>query len=227
MSTIAQHRQWTWLFDLDNTLHDANPVIFPRIAEAMTAYIETNLQLNTPDAHALRTKYWSLYGATLKGLVLHHGVNPHHFLQETHQFPDLLDILVFESSLRRVFHRLPGQKILFSNAPRHYAQAAVKGLGIKPFFNRILGLEDVGFHAKPGKKGYLQILKEQKLAAHHVIMVEDTLENLWTAHQLGMRTVWITQSKQHPNWLDGKITQLTGLSKLAWVRNSKQGESPC
>ena len=28
-----------WLFDLDNTLHDATPHIFPHINRAMTAYV--------------------------------------------------------------------------------------------------------------------------------------------------------------------------------------------
>jgi FMN phosphatase YigB (HAD superfamily) len=32
-----------WLFDLDNTLHDASPHIFPQINRAMVAYIREHL----------------------------------------------------------------------------------------------------------------------------------------------------------------------------------------
>ena len=33
----------TWLFDLDNTLHQATPHIFPHINRSMTEYIERHL----------------------------------------------------------------------------------------------------------------------------------------------------------------------------------------
>ena len=32
-------RHLTWIFDLDNTLHDATPHIFPHINRSMTAYL--------------------------------------------------------------------------------------------------------------------------------------------------------------------------------------------
>ncbi len=35
----------TWIFDLDNTLHDADPHIFPHLNRSMTAYLETHLGL--------------------------------------------------------------------------------------------------------------------------------------------------------------------------------------
>ncbi len=37
----------TWLFDLDNTLHNATPQIFPHINRAMRYYIERNLGVDT------------------------------------------------------------------------------------------------------------------------------------------------------------------------------------
>jgi putative hydrolase of the HAD superfamily len=35
-----------WIFDLDNTLHNATPHIFPHINRAMTAYLQQHLQLD-------------------------------------------------------------------------------------------------------------------------------------------------------------------------------------
>ncbi|MEY2632465.1 MAG: hypothetical protein RIR00_1119, partial [Pseudomonadota bacterium] len=99
----------TWLFDLDNTLHDATPHIFPHINRAMRDYIERHLALDREAANALRQEYWQRYGATLLGLMRHHGTDPQHFLRETHDFPDLPGMLRFDPALRQVLRRLPGR----------------------------------------------------------------------------------------------------------------------
>ena len=39
----------TWLFDLDNTLHQATPHIFPHINRSMTDYIERHLGVDRHD----------------------------------------------------------------------------------------------------------------------------------------------------------------------------------
>jgi putative hydrolase of the HAD superfamily len=106
----------TWLFDLDNTLHNATPHIFPHINRSMLAYIERHLGLDTKAANQLRQDYWHRYGATLLGLMRHHGTDPQHFLHETHQFPDLQRMLVFEKPLRHALRQLTGRRIVFSNA---------------------------------------------------------------------------------------------------------------
>ena len=63
-----------WLFDLDNTLHDASHAAFAGISESMTDYIVEHLGLEVAAATALRQHYWHRYGATLLGMVRHHGV---------------------------------------------------------------------------------------------------------------------------------------------------------
>jgi putative hydrolase of the HAD superfamily len=40
----------TWIFDLDNTLHDARPHIFPHINRSMTEYLEQMLALDSAAA---------------------------------------------------------------------------------------------------------------------------------------------------------------------------------
>lgn len=79
-----------WIFDLDNTLHHASPGVFPHINRMMTDYIIRHLHADEDTANRLRQHYWSRYGATLTGLVRHHGVDPRHFLRHTHPLEDLL-----------------------------------------------------------------------------------------------------------------------------------------
>jgi putative hydrolase of the HAD superfamily len=108
-----------WIFDLDNTLHDANRHIFPQLNRSMTAYLERHLGLDAEGANALRVDYWRRYGATLLGLMRHHGVDPQHFLRETHRFAELGRAVLRNPLLRSVLTRLPGRKLVFSNAPVH------------------------------------------------------------------------------------------------------------
>ena len=59
------------MFDLDNTLHNASPRIFPHINRAMTSYLQLHLGLDEAAAGSLRSHYWRRYGATLTGLMRH------------------------------------------------------------------------------------------------------------------------------------------------------------
>jgi putative hydrolase of the HAD superfamily len=117
----------TWLIDLDNTLHNASHAIFPAMHDKMNAYMADLLGDGTSPAdaatvNAARLFYWKKYGATLLGLIEHHNVNAAEFLQLTHQFDDLTTLIRYESGLKNLLKRLPGKKILFTNAPRDYAQ---------------------------------------------------------------------------------------------------------
>ena len=107
----------TWLFDLDNTLHNATPHIFPHINRSMRQYIERHLGVDESEATRIRQDYWIRYGATLRGLMRHHGTDPKHFLWETHQFPDLRRMLDFEKPMLHILRKLPGKKFSFPMHP--------------------------------------------------------------------------------------------------------------
>jgi len=204
----------TWLFDLDNTLHDANPHIFPHINRSMTAYVMAALGVDEDRASAIREDYWLRYGATLQGLVRHHGTDPHHFLWHTHQFPDLPRMLVFESALKSALRRLPGKKILFSNAPSHYAEAVLAAMGIRKEFDAVFAIEHARLAPKPHIAGFLRLMKTYRLNPARCVMVEDTAVNLRPARRLGMKTVLVSQSPRMPAWVDARINSALELPRL-------------
>jgi putative hydrolase of the HAD superfamily len=203
-----------WIFDLDNTLHDARPHIFPHINRSMTQYVAALLDLGEEDASALRELYWKRYGATLTGLVRHHRVDPGHFLRETHRFPDLDRMVVGRRELRSVLRRLPGRKIVFSNAPGHYARAVLQALGVSDLFDDVFSIERTRFRPKPDAHGFLRLMHAHRLVASRCIMVEDSLENLRTAKRLGMKTVWVGESNCAPAWVDANVRKLFRLPRL-------------
>ena len=201
----------TWLFDLDNTLHNASPHIFPHINRSMREYIERHLGVDAQEATRIRQTYWDRYGATLTGLVRHHGVDPRHFLHETHQFEDLQRMVVFERGLQAMLQRLPGRKIIFSNAPRHYTEAILRLAGIRQAFDAVYSIEQLRFRPKPALSGFLRILRRERLEARLCIMVEDSLTNLVTAKRLGMRTVWVSTGLRRSTHVDVRLRRVTRL----------------
>ena len=198
-----------WLFDLDNTLHNATPHIFPHINRAMREYIERHLGLDQQAANRLRQDYWQRYGATLLGLMRHHDTDPRHFLWETHQFEDLHRMVVFERGLKAMLQRLPGRKIIFSNAPRHYTDAILRLAGIRQQFQAVYSVEQLRFKPKPAIDGFLRILRQERLEAAQCVMVEDSLANLATAKKLGMKTVWVSAGLRRSVHADVKLNAIT------------------
>jgi putative hydrolase of the HAD superfamily len=204
----------TWIFDLDNTLHDADPHIFPHLNRSMTAYLETHLGLERDDAIRLRMHYWRRYGATLLGLIRHHAVDPKHFLWETHQFPELHKMVLRHPLLRSVLRRLPGRKLVFSNSPVHYSRAVLALLRVADLFDDVFSIEHTGYQPKPDRRGFLRLLRKHGLRPQRCVMVEDTLANLKTAKRLGMRTVWVGAATRAPGFVDLSIRHVTQLPRM-------------
>jgi putative hydrolase of the HAD superfamily len=203
-----------WIFDLDNTLHNAMVHVFPRINRAMTEYVQQHLDMNEADANALRQNYWKRYGATLLGLIRHHDTDPDHFLKWTHQFPDLERVVVAEPLLRATLRRLPGRKFVFSNAPVHYASAVLKVLGISDLFRAVYTIEHTRYQPKPDKFGFLRLCRCHHLHPRRCIMVEDNLDNLRTAKRLGMKTVWVSAARKAPGYVDASVRSIARLPAL-------------
>jgi putative hydrolase of the HAD superfamily len=185
----------TWLLDLDNTLHDAGADIMPRINRDMTAYVARTLDLPSDEASALRVQYWRRYGATLLGMIRHHAVDPHDFLRETHRFPDLYDLVRRQHALIALLRRLPGRKVLLTNAPRVYAHGVLKQLGIARVLDRVICIEDMRFaghwQPKPSVAMLRRLAAKLRVDPHECVLVEDSVENLVAARRCGMQTVWV------------------------------------
>jgi putative hydrolase of the HAD superfamily len=202
-----------WVFDLDNTLHNATPHIFPHINRSMTAYLQQHLGLDEQAAGELRMHYWQRYGATLSGMMRHHGTDPQHFLWHTHQFPELPGMVLRLPRLRHVLKKLPGKKLVFSNAPQHYARAVLKLLRVDDLFDDVFAIEHARYRPKPQLAGFVRLLSKYRLNPAYCVMVEDSAENLQAAKRLGMRTVWVDTTLRSPAYVDVKIRDVMELPR--------------
>lgn len=193
-----------WLFDLDNTLHDASASAFRQLDQAMNAYIERELAVSAAEADRLRGHYWHRYGATLLGLMRHHGVKPAHFLHDTHRLPTLeRDVAGHAADLAALRH-LPGRKVILTNAPRAYAERVLKVLGLQREFEMVIGIEQMTmfgqWRPKPDARMFRAIAARLGVAPRHCVLVEDTLVHQKSARAVGMRTVWMQRwAKRAPH----------------------------
>jgi putative hydrolase of the HAD superfamily len=183
-----------WLFDLDNTLHDASHAAFGHTSAAMNAYMVDHLGLSGDEAARLRDHYWRRYGATLLGLVRHHGVRAAHFLEQTHLHPGLEERLRASLHDRAAVRRLRGRKYILTNAPRAYAMRVLSALRLADLFDGVISIEDMSMFGqlrpKPDARMFRHTAARLKVRASDCVLIEDTLANQKAARGLGMTTVW-------------------------------------
>jgi putative hydrolase of the HAD superfamily len=184
-----------WLFDLDDTLHDAARASMPGIHEAMGAYMQRELQLTREQADALRRLYWRRYGATLLGLIRHHGVKAAHFLHDTHRLPGLEARIDGHRHDFAALRRLPGTKLILTNAPRAYAQRVLAALRIEHLFDGVVTIEDMAMFGqlrpKPDTRMLRALCARLRVHPRRCVLVEDTLAHQKAARRVGLRTVWM------------------------------------
>ncbi|MDR0933529.1 MAG: pyrimidine 5'-nucleotidase [Burkholderiaceae bacterium] len=191
-----------WLFDLDNTLHDASHAVFPAITANMNAFIADRAgkpgePLSPSSADALRLSYWKRYGATILGMVRHHGVRPEEFLKAAHDLGELSRLLRAERGLARLMRRLPGHKILLTNSARDYSREVLKYLGLRGYFARHVSIESMRVHGrlspKPSRRLFRKLLALEKIQPSQCVLVEDSKAALKAGKAVGMQTALVTR----------------------------------
>jgi len=178
------------LFDLDDTLYPPAAGLMDEISAHMTQYIVNHLGLAQDTAEALRRNYYQHYGSTLRGLVLHHGIDLTNFLAAVHDV-DVEQYLKPDADLDCLLACIHFDKALFTNAPRIFARRVLKALGVEQHFQCMFDIASGGYRGKPDPEVYLAVRRALGVPDRALLMVDDGLINLQPAHQLGWTTVWL------------------------------------
>ncbi|MGE0045260.1 MAG: pyrimidine 5'-nucleotidase [Hyphomonadaceae bacterium] len=178
-----------WVFDLDNTLYPTGSTIYDLIGARMTAYVGRVAGLEPEAALDLQERYFHQYGATLAGLIKHHGVDGRHFLDDVHDVD--LSCVDPDPELAALIAALPGPRYIFTNGARSYAERITARLGLGGLFDDLFDIEAAGFAPKPEPAAFERLIEKLDLDPRRTVFFEDTPRNLETAHRLGFRTVLI------------------------------------
>ena len=178
-----------WLFDLDNTLYPCSANLFDEIDRRMSRFVADFLKLEIAEAYKVQKSYFRAHGTTLKGLMDLHGMAPGEYLEYVHD----IDMSRLKQDLRldTALSRLPGRKIIFTNATVSYAERVLEKIGIARHFEAIYDIEAARYIPKPDPSIYDDVVRRFGVVPGEAVMVEDVARNLIPARALGMTTVWV------------------------------------
>ncbi|MCS6763298.1 MAG: HAD-IA family hydrolase [Candidatus Protistobacter heckmanni] len=165
----AAGRGPVWLFDLDDTLHHASHSIIPQVNDLMTAYITR---------------------------LLDGDVQAADFLAEVLAIPDLLERMRFQRRVLDLLARLPGRKILLTNAPAGYALPIGRHTRLHSLFHHQVTVENMWVHRtrrpKPDRLMLQRLLTRHRVSASRAVLVEDSRSHLQRYAKLGLSTICVT-----------------------------------
>lgn len=178
-----------WIFDLDNTLYPSTCDLFSQVNRRIQDYIGDFLELSPAEARALQHRYRREYGASMRGLMVNHDMEPQAFLAYVHD----IDFAPVPSwpALDRALARLPGRKLVFTNASADYAGKVLARLGVTHHFAAIFDVIAAGFMPKPQPAAYHSLIERHDVDPARAIFFEDMARNLEPAAELGMTTVLV------------------------------------
>lgn len=179
----------TWLFDLDNTLYPVESGFMGEIERRMTAFVQKVTGLERDEAYRLQKSYLAEHGLTLIGMMKNHGVDPRDFHALFHDMS--LEALAHDPALIAAIARLPGRRLIFTNADDIHAERVLQRLGLSHLFSDVFHIGSAGYTPKPHPDAF-----ERMSAAHGIdpavtAFFEDSERNLAPAAELGMTTVLV------------------------------------
>jgi len=179
----------TWVFDLDNTLYSGTFGLFEQIDRRMKDYLSKYLDVSLEEAHRVQKSYFKDYGTTLRGMMINHSMDPSPYLDYVHDV-DISEIPP-APDLDAALSRLPGRKVIFTNADLAHCERVLNRLGVTDQFDMVFDIRDAGFVPKPEPEVYDLIIKRLGFDPKRAIMIEDIARNLEPAARLGMTTLWV------------------------------------
>lgn len=187
-----RHNTDTWIFDLDNTLYPAHCNLFLQVDQRIGEFVCKALNLAPNEARVLQKKYFREYDTTLKGLMLHHNIDPSDYLNYVHDID--LTVLPEGSKLDEALLGLDGRKLIYTNGSLGHAENVLNRLGITHHFEEIFDIVAADYIPKPNILPYREMVQRYNIVPENAVMIEDIARNLIPAATLGMATVWLRTS---------------------------------
>jgi putative hydrolase of the HAD superfamily len=157
----------------------------------MEARIESYLMRETgqdgPAVAALRESMREEHGSTLGALLAQGGKDVEAYLAHVHDIP--LDALQPDAALRAGLERLPGRRLIHTNAPGFHAERVLEALGVQDLFESVFHCSAADYVLKPHPDASQRICAAYGLNPRVCAFFEDREANLAPAAELGMTTI--------------------------------------
>ena len=184
-------------FDLDETLYPSRSGLMAGMGKLMSRFMEERLDMPPSEVPTLREHYYHVYGTTMRGLQIHHGIDPEDYLAYVHDIP-LEDYIGPNDELDRALAEIETKKVIFTNASAEHARRVLAILGIERHFSRIIDVRALSYISKPFPEAYQRALEILGAEGHECLLVDDRIRNLAPAKELGMTTVLVSEDATGP-----------------------------
>ena len=146
------------LVDLDETLYPKEAGILLAIRDKIREFISSELDMDPEQAESLRLQYLEKYGTSMRGLIVHHEIDPEDYLAHVHRI-DIEGRIKPAGGLRSFLGKVDARKVIFTNATVEHAHRVLDALRVKDQFDRVIDIRDVGFVGKPEEAAYRKALE--------------------------------------------------------------------
>jgi putative hydrolase of the HAD superfamily len=178
------------LFDLDQTLYPMSSGLMEEVGKRINQYMRERCGFAETEILALRDGYFRQYGTTLRGLILHHDVDPADYLEYVHNVP-LEEFVAPNPALDEALAGLSLIKVVFTNASKAHARRVLGLLGVARHFSAIIDVKAIGYLNKPDPGAYVKALEILGARAEECVLLDDSERNLLPGRKMGMVTILV------------------------------------
>ena len=206
-----------FIFDCDGVLYKDLDAVFGQVSKKMGEYISRKLNVDLKKAKELQQNYFHQYNTSLNGLMIHHKIDPHEFLEYVHDIN--LDFLKKDTVLREELLKLDVKKFVYTNGSRDHVNNITKHLGIDDLFDGVFDIVDGQFMPKPQIEPFKVLIKKFDINPEETVFIEDIAKNLSVKKELNLKTVWLINNEywgkqdSDKNYIDIRIENLTSFLK--------------
>jgi putative hydrolase of the HAD superfamily len=199
-------------FDLDATLYPDSNGLWSAILERIDLYMHERMSFAQEDIPRLRYDFFINHGTTLRGLQIHHQIDPIDYLDFVHDLP-LQEYLSPDPRLREMLLSIPGRCWVFTNADSPHANRVLNILTIHDCFEGMIDVLMMDPLCKPREEAYLFALKHVGASdPERCVLLDDSVRNLIPAKEIGLFTVLVGSNGTHPG-VDRSVADIHDLPK--------------
>lgn len=200
----------TVFIDLDETLYPKSNGVWNEISTRINEFIVDRLRVSPDEAIKIRQRYLAKYGTTLMGLSVDHKVDRYQYLDYVHNIP-LEKYLRPDPILGDMLQKISAKKVIFTNASADHANRILQLLEIGDQIDQVIDIVALEFINKPQPEAYLKALDLAGIdVPEKSMMVDDRVENLLPARDLGIKTVLVSDEDRSKE-TDYQIETITDL----------------
>ncbi len=200
----------TLLIDLDGTVYSTGTGLWEEIGKRIEFYLSDVMSFDRNEIYEIRRSYFEKYGTTLRGLQIHHDIDPQDYLDFCHDV-DVSQYIKIDETLQEMLENIPNPKYIFTNSDLKHAHRVLNAIGIREYFIDIIDIQRLDYECKPMAQAYQKAINIIGASdPSDYLFIDDSYRNVVAAIELGMQGILVSEAKSN---VDG-VPRINHLNEL-------------